>query len=365
MKTSFVFVLILGATSAQLLGLSSITNALSKLDLSNLSGVKNLVDILGQDTVLNQAGAVFLKRFENSKFLEGLSNSDRVKNFIANAKEILSRPSGQSWQAGLENELLGMSREDFQGILKVQPPAPESRANESENSIGSSRAKRQTTTLPASIDWRTKGAVTPVKNQGNCGSCWAFTATGALEGRIFQKTGKLPNLSEQNLVDCATNVNGQGCCSGCDGGWMTDAYDYVKINTGINGNATYPYETKQLTCRYKSTAKAGTATGYVYTAEDDENDLKKAVAAGVVATAIDATELQAYVSGVFKCTKFEALNHGVLIVGYGTDASLGDYWLVKNSWGTGWGEKGYIRIARGKGYPDSCGIASASNYPTV
>ncbi|ODM93713.1 Cathepsin L [Orchesella cincta] len=339
MKTALIFVLIVGATSAQLLGgLSSITSSLKSLDISNLDGVKSLANALGVDTVLEQAGSIFLKRFSGSKFLEGQSGADTVKNFIANAKEVLNAPAAQGWKSSLNIELLGLSREDYESLLTARSPTPAERGNQSDN-IGSSasRKKRQTTTLPASIDWRTKGAVTPVKNQGNCGSCWAFTA----------------------------NVSGQGCCYGCDGGWMTDAYNYVKLNTGINGNASYPYETKQLTCRYKSTDKAGTATGFTYTAQDDENDLKKAVAAGVVATAVDATNFTTYAGGVFSCPKFTALNHGVLITGYGTDAKLGDYWLVKNSWGTGWGESGYIRIARNKGYPASCGIASASNYPTV
>jgi C1A family cysteine protease len=224
---------------------------------------------------------------------------------------------------------------------------------------------RATVTPPASVDWRTAGYVTPVKNQGSCGSCWTFSAVGAMDGAVFKKTGKLPNFSEQNLVDCVT------ASSGCNGGWMTDAYDYNIKNAGQNNGTTYPYLAKQQTsCKYVAGAatNAGKVSSYNYTNQDDEVDIKaKLATVGPIAIAIDAsaTTLQNYVSGVYTCTNFTAVNHGVLLVGYGTDTTTTpakDYYIVKNSWGTGWGEQGYIRIIRNKGMAPSCGLTTYANY---
>lgn len=214
-------------------------------------------------------------------------------------------------------------------------------------------------TLPESIDWRSKGAVTPVKNQGFCGSCWAFSAVGAMEGQHFLKTKKLVSLSEQNLVDCSPKD------TGCHGGNMDNAFEYVIKNNGIDTENGYPYEARDGKCRYVPTKVGATFSNYIHLPFGNEATLQEAVAtSGPVAVGIDAgNELfHNYKEGIFDpddCTR--NLDHGVLVVGYGTENGK-DYWLVKNSWGHHWGIDGYIKMARNK---NLCGIADDASYPVV
>ncbi|XP_034481836.1 cathepsin L1-like [Drosophila innubila] len=216
---------------------------------------------------------------------------------------------------------------------------------------------------PTSIDWRARGAVTPVKNQGSCGSCWAFSATGALEGHHFIKTRQLVSLSEQNLVDCTRGspYNNQGC----RGGWPSSALTYVKNNGGINTEKSYPYVGKDMRCRFDKNNIGAKVVRVVGIKSSDESQLTKAVAEkGPISVAVDARLFQHYRGGVFnQASCIGRVNHAVLVVGYGSDKNGGDYWIVKNSWGTNWGENGYIRMARNR--RNQCKIASYAVYPVA
>jgi len=215
--------------------------------------------------------------------------------------------------------------------------------------------------LPETVDWRTKGYVTPVKNQKSCGSCWAFSAVGSMEGAHFKKTGKLVSLSEQNLVDC-DHVD-----MGCQGGLPKNAFEYVIKNKGIDTEASYPYHGRKGQCKFSKSNIGATISSYASVKQGSEEDLKKAVATvGPVSVGIDASHFsfQLYNGGVYHsifCSQTK-LDHGVLVAGYGTEKGA-DYWLVKNSWGAGWGEHGYIKMSRNR--KNNCGIATMANYPIV
>lgn len=220
--------------------------------------------------------------------------------------------------------------------------------------------------IPAAVNWVTEGYVTPVKNQGQCGSCYAFSTTGSLEGQVFKKTGKLPQLSEQNILDCSKSYGNMGC----RGGWMDFAFKYIRDNKGIDSENGYPYYARELGyCYYRANYNIACDSGYVDLPQGDENALKTAVATiGPISVAIDATHrsFQSYRSGVYyepACgNTLRSLDHAVLVVGYGSEGGY-DYWLVKNSWGTSWGEGGYIKMARG--YNNMCGVATKPSYPLL
>jgi len=213
------------------------------------------------------------------------------------------------------------------------------------------------------VNWVTKGAVTGIKNQGQCGSCWSFSTTGSVEGAKFLKEGQLTSLSEQNLVDCSTPEGNDGC----NGGLMDSAFQYIIKNHGIDTEASYPYTaTGPNACKFKSADVGATISSYTDVTSGSESSLMDAVNTRPVSVAIDAghTSFQLYKSGVYyepACSATQ-LDHGVLAVGYGTDGSS-DYWFVKNSWGTGWGMSGYIWMSRNRN--NNCGIATMASYPVV
>jgi len=211
----------------------------------------------------------------------------------------------------------------------------------------------------ASVDWRTKGAVTPVKDQGQCGSCWAFSATGSMEGAWFLKKKNLVSLSEQQLVDCSQAQGNQGC----NGGLMDNAFQYVITNGGITDEGDYPYTAVDGTCNTAATSMV-TISSFKDVTQGDENALLTAVTSTPVSVAIEADQqvFQMYSGGILDDASCGTnLDHGVLAVGYGTDAGV-DYWIVKNSWGANWGESGYIRMVRNK---NQCGISAEPSYPVV
>jgi len=206
------------------------------------------------------------------------------------------------------------------------------------------------------VDWVEKGAVTAIKDQGQCGSCWAFSSTGSLEGQYFIKSNGLVSFSEQELVDCSKTEGDEGC----NGGLMDYAFTYVE-KKGICTEEDYPYKARNGVCKRSCTPALARISGYVDVKSED--DLETAVSnVGPVSVAVDAnSKWQHYDSGIMSkvfCNPRQ-LDHGVLAVGYNKNET---YWKVKNSWGSSWGEEGYIRLEKGT---DTCGIARQPSYPTM
>ena len=232
------------------------------------------------------------------------------------------------------------------------------------NLLGLSRGKIDESALPTSVDWEAEGAVTPVKNQGQCGSCWAFSTVGSTESAWYLKHGDLVSLSEQQLVDCSGAEGNQGC----NGGLMDYGFQYIIDNKGIGSEAAYPYTAADGTC--KKVPSVVSITGFKDVPTNSELGLMTAVAQQPVSVAVEADQnsFQFYSSGVMTKTCGTNLDHGVLLVGYGTDNSTKvDFWKVKNSWGEDWGMKGYILLGRGSkfGNAGQCGIQMDPSFPTA
>jgi C1A family cysteine protease len=215
---------------------------------------------------------------------------------------------------------------------------------------------------PSSVDWRKQGAVTDVKDQGQCGSCWAFSATGSIEGAWQISKKSLVSISEQQLVDCSGAQGNQGC----NGGLMDYAFEYVIANKGLTTEKLYPYKAVDQRCKNPLPKSAVTISSYKDVTVNSDADLETAVAKGPVSVAIEADQsvFQFYSSGVLDSDDCgDQLDHGVLAVGYDTLNSE-KYWIVKNSWGSDWGQSGYVWMAR-KNDEGECGINMAASYPVV
>ncbi|KAM0944134.1 putative fruit bromelain [Dioscorea sansibarensis] len=216
------------------------------------------------------------------------------------------------------------------------------------------------------VDWRDHGAITAVKDQGQCGSCWAFSAVASIEAaNKIKNNATLVSLSEQEIVDCDTS----GSSSGCAGGLMTQAFEFVQQNNGLTNDTYYPYTGVQGQCnKTKVVSPLVTVKGYMNVTSNSEDNLADAVTGQPVSVAIDAGGylFQLYSSGVYDGPCGTNLNHGVTVVGFETNSNDGDYWIVKNSWGADWGEGGYIRMRRGVPQSEGlCGITLKASYPLL
>jgi len=300
----------------------------------------------------------------NLKFSSGAEFVKRLKIFADNLDkfEVHNADTTQTYKVGV-NQFTHLTYDEFVAAVNIGGTRiPNLRRNPS----GPQHVAKDRASLPASVDWTTTtGAVTAVKNQGNCGSCWSFSTTGALEGAYYLSTGKSASFSEQQLVSCDVD----GGDAGCNGGWMDDAFDYVKSQGGICTEDAYPYTSgdtgKSGTCVKGCSVVSGSApVSYTDVTAGSVSALMSAVAQQPVSIAIQANQMafQSYSSGVLTGRCGNRLDHGVLAVGYGTDNGV-DFWKVKNSWGESWGENGYIRIQRSD--DDLCGVLDAASYPNM
>jgi len=286
-----------------------------------------------------EGAEAFFKRFHIFKENLAYIQSENAKN--------------QSFSLGL-NEFADMTKQEFFSThtgLMQRPAGLKSR-----NVLTAAPGAKPN---PSGVDWRTKQAVTPIKNQGQCGSCWAFSTTGAVEGAwvAFGK-GTLPNLSEQQLVDCAGDSGNMGC----NGGLMDYAFTWLQDNAAAT-QAEYPYKGYDQTCAGPAAQDTYKTTGYTDVQSGSEPALERAVTAQPTSVAIEADQsaFQFYSGGVFTAACGQQLDHGVLAVGY-DQAGSQKYWIIKNSWGTSWGEQGYMRMVRGK---NQCGVNNMASFPQV
>jgi len=318
--------------------------------------------------ILNIVVTIFAANYEEllfSKFMRDYNkqyNSEaetahRMSVYFQNLKKIAKLNSDYKGVTFKANKFGDLTSEEFKKMYLTKQPI----VRDSSLPIASEYTSEVINALPTSFDWRPKGAVTPVKDQGQCGSCWAFSATGNMEGQWFLAGHNLTGLSEQNLVDCdheCTNYDGQSSCDqGCDGGLQPNAYEYVIKSGGIDTENSYPYQGMDNTCNFQPSTIGAKISNFTMVSSDENQMAAYLIKNGPLAIAANAEEWQFYFGGVFYVPCMTSLDHGILIVGYGVETDIFDqtmpFWIVKNSWGADWGESGYLRIERGTG---KCGL---------
>jgi len=284
----------------------------------------------------------------------------KMSTFVENYNMIHEFNSNPNNTATLAiNHFADLTEEEFRAQYTGYHPGNHSEKNLVEEKEDD---ERNLASLPSSVDWRTKGAVTPVKNQGSCNGCWAFSATGALEGLHKIKTGKLQSYSEQQLLNCNT------ASKGCAGGHTSTAFSYT-AKYGVELESTNPSVGTSGRCNFVSTKASKVNTGHVSVPAKNMNALLAAVVKQPVSIALngETNALRFYKSGVLTSNCPSATNHAVLIVGY-TTVNGHQALIVKNSWGPSWGNKGYVYIstnsAANGGY-GVCGVLNGGGYPTA
>jgi len=319
-----------------------------------------LVALLAAPALADSAAFSAWMSSNNKVYVNADESALRSAIFEANLARVNAHNAkGLEWTMAI-NEFADLTHQEF-AAARIGGYKPRKLRRESPFNIVTRTPS--TVGLPSSVDWTTKGAVTAVKNQGQCGSCWAFSTTGSVEG-VNAINGKgLISLSEQQLVDCSGAYGNMGC----NGGLMDDAFQYIIANGGLCTEAAYPYTAADGTCKTSCT-KTTKIASYTDVTPDSDSAFAAAVAQQPISIAIEADQssFQFYSGGVLTAACGTALDHGVLAVGYGTQGST-QYFKVKNSWGASWGESGYIRLARGQQYnggAGQCGIYSDPSYPT-
>ena len=290
-----------------------------------------------------------LWKLENGKVYSGSENEYRLTVFYENIKEIQSLNDNSESATFSVNKFADLTFEEFKarhtGFKQIGTGTPSTELSLDE--------------VPASINWVKKGAVTSIKNQEQCGGCWAFATAAALEGYQFITKNKLESLSMQQLIDCSSAYGNEGC----DGGLPSQAYQYV-IKKGIELNSEYPFTQQTDKCKYDPSKVVFRIGGFRRVQKYNNAQLKAAVAQQPVSVGVDSRGLQFYSGGILKQNCGQFLDHTVVIVGYGTQDGT-PFWLVKNSWGVAWGEEGYFQVLRrtDKG-PSPCGVSEQPTYPT-
>ncbi|XP_035706242.1 cathepsin L1 isoform X1 [Folsomia candida] len=298
------------------------------------------------------------KAFHGKVFANSENEKIRKKIFLKNAKAVESHNKAfaegkVSYQKEL-NAFADIDGDSFSANYCGYKPSNDTRTETMSSASDFSNVGQ----LDTNFDWKAKGMVTPVKYQGRCGSCWAFAAVGAMESQILIKGENQQILSEEQVVDCDKRSHG------CDGGLPILAWRYIKEAGGITTEEKYPYSAGNGhagQCHFDLNGAVAHVSDYGRIEKNADTIMKGLVSKGPLAIALDGRELQMYSKGVYSC-RSSNLSHAVLLVGYGNDGGK-DYWLIKNSWGSRWGEKGYAKVQRGAG--KDCGITKDVAYVNI
>ncbi|KAL6662242.1 hypothetical protein ACP70R_000101 [Stipagrostis hirtigluma subsp. patula] len=288
-------------------------------------------------------------------YKDDAQKEQRFQVFKANAEFIdRSNAAGKKYRLAT-NEFADMTADEFMAKYTGFKPLPSGATK-----VPGFKYENITLSDDEDVDWRKKGAVTDVKDQSQCGCCWAFSATAAVEGIHQITTGKLVPLSEQQLLDCTSNSKYGN--NGCNGGWMDSAFQYIMDNGGIAAEDAYPYKETQGMCQANA-QPAAMISSYQDVPSDDEAALAAAVARQPVSVALNCNNFQFYHSGMMTGDSCGTeLNHAVAAIGYGKAEDGSQYWLLKNQWGKTWGEGGYMKLQRGAG---ACGVAKKASFPVA